>query len=183
MPKAPALLCSAILLALPLWPLAASAEVASISASGFVVRDTAEIAAAPDKVYAALIKPADWWSSDHTFSRNAANLTLDAKAGGCFCEALPDNGSVKHQEVVLAMPGKQLVMRGALGPLQAAGVIDAFIFKLDSDGGGTKLTVTFTMGGYVPEGFDDWAKKTDFVMATQAARLKRFVETGAAEGK
>ena len=100
-----------------------------------------------------------------------------------FCEALPGAGSVKHQEVVLAVPGEQLVMRGALGPLQAAGVVNPFVFRLDPDGSGTKLTVTFTMGGYVSDGFDDWAKKTDFVMATQAARLKRFVETGAAEGK
>ena len=70
MPGTPTLLSSAVLLILPLSPLAASAEVVSISASGFVVRNTAEIAAVPDKVYAALIKPADWWSSDHTFSHS-----------------------------------------------------------------------------------------------------------------
>jgi hypothetical protein len=51
MPKAPALLYLAILLGLPFWPLAASAEVVSIAANGFVVRDTTEIAAAPDQVY------------------------------------------------------------------------------------------------------------------------------------
>ena len=176
-----ALFCLSILIsivAVSLLPRPASAEVINISANGFTVRETAAIAADADKVYAALIKPADWWSADHTFSRNAANLTLEAKAGGCFCEELPNGGSVKHQEVVLAAPGRQLVMRGALGPLQTAGVIDAFTFRLDPDGSGTKLTVTFAMGGYLPEGFDYWAKKTDFVMATQAARLKQFVETG-----
>ena len=161
----------------------ASAEVAVVSANGFSVRVATEIAATPEKVYEALVKPETWWSSDHTFSGKAANLTLDAKAGGCFCETLPDNGTVKHQEVVLAAPGKQLVMRGALGPLQATGTIDAFSFMLEPDGGKTKLTVTFTAGGYLAEGFDDWAKKTDFVVSTQTTRLKQFVETGSPETK
>jgi uncharacterized protein YndB with AHSA1/START domain len=173
-----------ILLAAALaWPVAASAEVVKVAGNGFTVRETAEIAAAPEKVYEALVKPEAWWSSDHTFSGSAANLKLDANAGGCFCETLPNNGTVKHQEVVLAAPGKALVMRGALGPLQATGTIDAFAFELDPGGSGTKLTVTFTVGGYVAEGFDDWAKKTDFVIATQAARLKQFVETGSPEAK
>ena len=149
----------------------------------FLVRVAAEIASPPEKVYEALVKPEEWWSSDHTFSGKAANLTLDAKAGGCFCEALPGNGTVKHQEVVLAAPGKQLVMRGALGPLQATGTIDAFSFMLEPDGGKTKVTIIFTAGGYLAEGFDDWAKKTDFVVSTQATRLKQFVETGSPETK
>ena len=173
----------ALLAAAVVWPIAASAEVVNVSGNGFTVRETAEIAAPTEKVYETLVKPEAWWSSDHTFSGSATNLSLDAKAGGCFCETLPNNGAVKHQEVILAAPGKQLVMRGALGPLQAAGVIDAFTFKLDPDGGKTKLTVTFTAGGYVPEGFGDWAKKTDFVIATQTARLKQFVETGSPEAK
>jgi uncharacterized protein YndB with AHSA1/START domain len=181
---APSRLAVAIVLAAGLaWPVAASAEVVKVSGNGFTVRETADIAAAPEKVYEALVKPEAWWSSDHTFSGSAANLSLDAKAGGCFCEALPNGGTVKHHEVILAAPGRQLVMRGALGPLQATGTIDAFAFKLDPDGSGTKLTVTFAAGGYVAEGFDDWAKKTDFVIATQAARLKQFVETGSPEAK
>src|SRR5580765_4532028 len=92
-------------------PGGASAEVVSVATNGFAVRETAEIVGTPEKVYEALVKPEKWWSSDHTFSQSAANLTLDARAGGCFCEALPGNGTVKHQEVVLALPGKQLVMR------------------------------------------------------------------------
>jgi uncharacterized protein YndB with AHSA1/START domain len=186
MSKRPALLSSIVSIAVPLavlLPQAASANVVGASANGFSVTATLEIAASPDEVYATLIKPAGWWSADHTFSGNAANLTLEARAGGCFCETLPDGGTVKHQEVVLAMPGKRIVMRGALGPLQAAGVIDAFAFTLDPDGAETNLTVTFTAGGYEPQGFEEWAKEVDFVMTMQASRLKRFVETGSAEGK
>ncbi len=92
----------------------ASAEVVSAAANGFEVRETAHAAAAPDKVYAGLLLPAHWWNSDHTFSGSAANLTLDARAGGCWCESLPNGGSVEHLRVVFASPGKMLRMRGAL---------------------------------------------------------------------
>jgi len=159
------------------------ADVVATSPAGFTLRVVTDIAAPPEKVYEAQVNPAHWWSSDHTFSGRAANLTLDATAGGCFCETLPDGGTVKHQEVVMAAPGKQLVMRGALGPFQATGTIDAFSFRLEPDGAKTRLTVTFSAGGYLAEGFDDWAKKTDFVVSTQVTRLKQFIETGSPEGK
>ena len=71
------------------------------------------------------------------FSKSAANLTLDAKAGGCWCETLPDGGSVEHLVVVFADPGKTLVMRGALGPLQGLGVEGALSIVLKPAGDGT----------------------------------------------
>src|ERR1700744_2031091 len=100
----------------------ASAEVSHVSGNGFEVKQTAHVAAAPDKAFAALLRPSRWWSSEHTFSGNAANLTLDARAGGCWCEKLPDGGSVEHMRVVFLSPGKVLRMRGALGPFQSLAV-------------------------------------------------------------
>ena len=68
----------------------AAAEVASVASNGFEVRESAHVAAPPDKVYAGLLHPARWWSSDHTFSGSSVNLTLDARPGGCWCETLRD---------------------------------------------------------------------------------------------
>lgn len=99
-----------------------SAAAVDVAAGGFTLRDSVEIAAPPDKVYAALIQPARWWSSAHSFSGDAANMTLDARAGGCWCETLPNGGSVLHMTVVFAAPGKTLRLRGALGPFQALAV-------------------------------------------------------------
>ena len=79
---------------------AGHAAVTDMASNGFTLVQSAEIAAPPDKIYAALIQPSRWWSSDHTFSGNAANLSLDARAGGCFCETLPGGGSVQHLAVV-----------------------------------------------------------------------------------
>jgi hypothetical protein len=39
--------------------------------------------------------------------------------------------------------------------------------------------MTNDLGGYLPEGFADWAGRADAMLAEQLARLKRFVETGA----
>src|SRR5579872_7010972 len=98
----------------------ASAGVADSSASGFTVKITLNIQAAPDEVYRKLIhNVGDWWESSHTFSGNSHNLTIDEKAAGCFCEKLPNGGGVRHMEVVNFAPARSLVLNGGLGPLQA----------------------------------------------------------------
>jgi uncharacterized protein YndB with AHSA1/START domain len=159
---------------------AAMGEVMSAGASGFAVRETAHIAAAPDRVYAALVLPGRWWNPEHTFSGDAANLTLDAKAGGCFCEKLREGGSVQHLTVVRVAPGKTLVLRGALGPFQQQGTDGALAIALAASGSGTDLTLTYTLGGYLtlPGGFEQMAKAADAMLAEQISRLQRFVETG-----
>ena len=63
-----------------------SAEIVDSSANGFTVKETVNIQASPQDVYAKIFKIGDWWSSDHTFSHDAHNLSLEDKAGGCFCE-------------------------------------------------------------------------------------------------
>lgn len=67
----------------------ASAEVLNVAANGFEIRETAHSAAAPDKVYGEMLLPAQWWSSDHTFSGSAANLVLDARAGAAGARTCP----------------------------------------------------------------------------------------------
>ena len=156
----------------------ASAEVTAIAQNGFEVRNIARVAATPDKVYAALIAPARWWDSDHTFSGSAANLTLDAHAGGCWCETLPNGGSVLHLTVVFASPGKMLRLRGALGPFQSFGADGAMTWSLKPVEGGTDLTLVYALGGYNKDGFDAISKAADGVLSGQMQRLKQFVETG-----
>jgi len=156
----------------------ARADVVDTAPNGFEAVEKVHVAASPDQVYAALIQPAQWWSSQHTFSGNAANLTLDARAGGCWCETLPGGGSVQHLVVVFAAPGKMLRARGALGPFQGAGVDGAFTWTLAASGGGTDLTFDASIGGYMKGGFEGIAKAADGVLGEQVQRLKQFVETG-----
>jgi len=164
---------------LPLFAFAgehAAAEVLNVAPNGFEIRETAHIAAPTDKVYGVLIKPANWWSSEHTYSHNSANLSLEARAGGCWCESLPDGGSVEHLRVVYVSPGKLLRLKGGLGPLQALPVDGAMTWSVKSVADGTELSFTYSIGGYVKDGIDGLSKAVDHVLGEQVARLKKFAE-------
>src|SRR5262245_18176493 len=156
----------------------ARADLVASAANGFEVRETAHLSTKPDVVYAAIVTPSRWWDSAHTFSKSAANLTLDARAGGCWCETLPGGGRVQHLIVALAMPGKTLRLRGALGPLQGLGVDGAMTWKLSPSKDGTDVELTYAVGGYAKDGLDKLAAPVDSVLSAQVQRLKQFIETG-----
>ena len=157
------------------------AAVTDLAPGGYEVTETAHIAAPPDKVYAALIVPSHWWSSKHSFSGDAANYTLDARAGGCWCETLPNGGSAQHLVVVNVQPGQMLRLRGAMGPFQAFAVDGVMTWTLKDAGNGTDLTMTYSIGGYMKGGFEQISKISDAVFAEQVGRLQHFVETGSAD--
>jgi uncharacterized protein YndB with AHSA1/START domain len=160
----------------------ASAEITDAAADGLTVRETAHIDASADKVYAALIEPQHWWSSHHTFSGDAANLSFDAHAGGCWCETMPGGGSVLHMTVVYAVPGKVLRLRGAMGPFQEMATESVMTWTLKSTKDGTDLELVDSTGGYAIGGLQKIATVVDRVMGEQVARLKSYVETGSPEG-
>jgi hypothetical protein len=153
------------------------AEVKDSSAIGFTIQDTLIIAADPGDVYHALVADiGSWWDSAHTFSGNAKNLSLDDRAGGCFCEKLEYGGSVRHLEVVFASPGKTLRMLGGLGPLQSMAVTGSMAWSLDKTDNGTRVTFMYTIGGYRPGGLQKMAPMVDKVMSEQFHRLKNYIE-------
>ena len=157
---------------------AARAEVVDQSPQGFESLHTLTIAAPPAKVRAATLEVGRWWSSAHSWSGDARNLSIDL-ATGCFCEKLKD-GFVRHMTVVYAGE-KALRLSGALGPLQFTGASGhmAFNFKAGADPNTTVLTVTYDVGGYAKGGLaEQWAKPVDGVIGEQVGRLKMLLETG-----
>jgi uncharacterized protein YndB with AHSA1/START domain len=167
-----ALACA--LLAMP----SANAAVVDQQANGFSLQEHETIAAAPDKVWAELIQPAHWWGSDHTISGDAKNMTLEARAGGCWCETLKNGGSVLHMTVVQVRPGQLLRLRGALGPFQSTGMDGALNIVLTADGKGTKVDFVYNLGGYVWDGYQALPGTADGVLGLQLYRLKALIETG-----
>ena len=166
-------------LALLLAPGLVCADVADSSAAGFTVKITLHIQATPDDVYRRLVhKVGDWWSSAHTFSGDSHALTIDNRAPGCFCERLPNLGTARHMEVVMAAPGEKLVMRGPMGPLQTLAVTAVLSIQLAPDAGGAKLVATYAAGGYIPGGLNTWAATLDTVLTEQLTRLKNYAEHG-----
>jgi uncharacterized protein YndB with AHSA1/START domain len=153
----------------------AHAAVTDVVASGFEIEHTIHVAAPPAAVYDLLIQPARWWSSDHTYSGSAANLSLEAKGGGCWCEKF-EGGSVAHMTVAMAMPGKALVLRGGLGPLIDQAMDGAMKWTLKPAGAETDLTLTYRVSGYMKGGFGAMPKAIDGVLGEQVASLKRAAE-------
>jgi uncharacterized protein YndB with AHSA1/START domain len=175
MKKLPSVLACAI--ALSSTP--AFAEVTSVGPNGFAVKHEVAIKSTPGSVYDALtVKVGSWWNPDHTYSHDSKNLSIAAVPGGCFCERFPDSGGVQHMTVVYASPGKALRMTGAIGPLQSSGLAGSMTWELAKSEAGTKLVVTYVVGGYMPGGFEKIAPAVDAVVGEQAGRLRTFLETG-----
>jgi uncharacterized protein YndB with AHSA1/START domain len=151
----------------------AAAELRSSAPGGFESVHVATVAAPPAEVFAALGTPARWWTKGHTYSGDAANLRLELRAGGCFCERVPADGStIEHGRVVYAQPGKVLRLSAALGPLQAEGVAAALTWTLKPVAGGTEVTQSYVVGGYVRGGADTLAPIVDRVMGEQLNGLR-----------
>ena len=156
----------------------ARAEVLDSQTGGFTVRESQVVNAPIRTVWDALVRPAAWWSSSHTFSHDARNLSLVAKPGGFWLETLPGGGGVRHLVVVYVDPPSTLRLEGALGPLQAFGVAGHLTFALKDQGGGTLITETYDVGGHAPGGLDKISAVVDHVLGEQLDRLKTLSETG-----
>ncbi len=170
-----------VLLLLCAAPVSLPADVADSAANGFTIKIVESIHASPADVYNRLVhNVGDWWDSDHTFSGDAHNLSIEEKPMGCFCEKLANGGGVRHAEVILYAPAKSLVLSGMFGPLQKFGAAGTLSFAITPAGDGSKLEVTYSAGGYLPGGLNTWAAPVDSVLTEQVTRLKSYVETGTA---
>src|SRR5690606_22567317 len=157
----------------------ARAEIVSAGPNGFSISHVAE---APDVaapvVWAALADVAKWWDPEHTYSGDARNLSLEPQVRGCFCERLGLYAGIEHGSVVYAQPARTLRLIGALGPLQDFGVTGSMTWQIDTAGGGSRVTLTYNVGGYANPPLSEWATIVDEVLGEQLQRLVRFVTLG-----
>jgi len=168
---APALLMACLFAA------SAVAEVERAASDSFVIVFNQTINATPAGAYSAVTRVDRWWSSDHTYSGDASNLSLVADAGGCWCERWKD-GSVDHGRVILAMRDKLLRVQTALGPLQGKAVNGVLTFQLKPEQGSTLLTLSYRVNGTAASALDKDAPAVDKVLGEQFARLVRYIEKG-----
>ena len=154
----------------------ASAEVVKVEGSTFVVEHKLTVAAAPDVLWRVLSAPSRWWSKAHSWSGDAANLSMAMRPGGCFCEALPDGGGAEHARVIHVAPNRLLRLSGALGPLQQGAVTGTLSFEMTGEGQGTALVVRYVVSGYTGMDGATLAPLVDGVIGEQAAGLKRAAE-------
>ncbi|HEX5124712.1 MAG TPA: hypothetical protein VFV97_15830 [Rhodanobacteraceae bacterium] len=170
----------AFALALTVFAPLAQAEVKESSGDAFFLVYEGAVAAPTAKAYADIVQIGKWWDSEHTYSGKSVNLTLKPDAGGCFCERWKD-GSVEHGEVLMAMPGKMLRLRTALGPLQERALTGILTFFLKNEDSATTLTVEYRVNGASTSGLDQLAPNVDEVLGAQVDRLRRYIATGSPE--
>ncbi|KGI79146.1 hypothetical protein [Oleiagrimonas soli] len=151
----------------------ARGEVVQRAADGFHVRAQADLRGTPQQVYADLLRIGRWWNPAHTYSGDAAHLSLQARAGGCFCERWK-GGSVEHARVIAALPDHSLVLDGALGPLQPMAVTGVLQFTLKAHDHGTRVEVDYRVNGASLSGLDALAPAVDQVIGEQVRRLAAF---------
>ena len=150
---------------------AASADVKAKAADGVIIQVKAEVALDRDDAWARLLNISSWWSSDHTYSRSGKSLSVDAVAGGCWCEFW-NGGEVEHGRVVMVMPKQAIRFVTALGPLQQMGVTGALTITL-ADGATaskTAITVDYQVSGSSLSGLDKIADMVDQVLTEQIKR-------------
>ncbi len=164
----------------------AAAEIIEAREDHFVTRNQAVVEADAKAVWLALISPSRWWSGEHTWSADAANLTLTPQAGGCFCEKIPEvnepdrftlEGSVEHMRVLQAYPEVALRMQGALGPLQSEPVTGILTIAISDVEDGTRIVWEYNVGGKMRYPLEVIAPAVDGVMTLQLTRLADMLGT------
>jgi len=155
----------------------AVARVQEETENGFVVQLGVDVPASPDDVWEELVHPERWWNDANTFSGDAANLTLDPRAGGCFCEVLPGDdapkgaprGGAEHMRVIYVETPRALRMAGALGPLQPDPVTGILTMVLQKTDTGTRVMWEYAVSGRVRK--PDMAAAMDAVLTSQIVGL------------
>jgi hypothetical protein len=166
---------TSILLALAWIATPAAAEVVSSLPNGFEVRQTVNLVVPADIAFSSFRDVASWWDPEHTYSGDAANMSLNLTPGGCFCERFPKGGGgIEHMRVTYLDPGKHVIMTGSLGPLlyeATSGVMDV---QVKSTAGGSQLTLDYRAAGFFKGGADKLAPAVDEVLASQLKRLRAY---------
>jgi hypothetical protein len=167
----------------------AQAEVRDASASGFTIENFEVVPVDTATAWHGLVDDIDaWWPKDHSWWGTGSKLSIDARAGGCFCE-LAGTRQAQHMAVVFVDPGKTLRMTGGLGPLQGMGLSGALEFRLvpvegaAPEDSATRITLYYRVGGYSPDDLAKFAPVVDRVQAQQLAGLANHLRQSADASK
>lgn len=170
-----------LLLAMSTGAAVVRAEVKDSSPTGFTVENTRVVPADATAAFKALVESVDrWWPKDHTWWGREGTLSIEGRAGGCFCERAGSREAM-HMLVTFVDEGRTLRMTGGLGPLQGMGLHGALEFRFaPAKEGGTAITLYYRAGGYAPDDLRSLAQVVDKVQGLQLDGLATFLGARAA---
>lgn len=157
----------------------ARAEVKDLSASGFTIENSQVVPVDAMTAWKALVDDVGrWWPKDHTWWGDASRLSIQPRAGGCFCE-IDGERQAAHMTIVFVDPGKTLRMAGGLGPLQGMGLGGALEWRFAAAEGGTRITLYYRAGGYSPDDIGKFVPVVDQVQGVQLGGLADYLRASA----
>ena len=151
-----------------------SAAVLSAGDHGFEVQHSVNLVVSQPEAFAAFGQVGQWWNSEHTYSGDSKRMSLQLRAGGCFCEPLDNGGGIEHMRVTFVQPGERVVLTGSLGPLlyeATSGVMDV---KVERIAGGSRVTMNYRAAGFAKGGAAAMAPIVDQVLGDQMKRFRSF---------
>ena len=161
-----------------LFTLTGHAEVTDSASNGFTIRHVSNVASDRATLYQlAVNRIGEWWNGDHTFSGDAANMYIEPRALGCFCEVIGEAATVVHLTVTFVNPGQMIRLTGGLGPLGLMGVNGNMTWEFADEDDGASVTWTYSVGGYLDGGLDSVAAAVDGVLLEQLSRLESYAES------
>ena len=154
-------------------PFIARADVTARSKDGFSIRVERTLNMNESEAWERLVNIPSWWSSDHSWSGDAANMTAVPAVGGCWCESWED-GEVVHGRVIGVIYGELLRLSAPLGPLQDMGVRGVLTLSLSADEttGAVRAVFDYVVVGADFQELDALAPVVDGVITDQ---IDRFV--------
>jgi hypothetical protein len=153
----------------------ARAEVKDSAANGFTIENSRIVPVDAKTAWAALVNDVGrWWPKEHTWWGDATRLSIQPRAGGCFCEL---NGAqqAQHMTVTFVDPERTLRMTGGLGPLQGMGLGGAMEWRFAPVEGGTRITLWYRAGGYTPDDLGKFVAVVDRVQGLQLGGLADYL--------
>lgn len=159
----PGLIVLGVSLAVP-----AHAEVTERHADGFTLRMSTSVNAGWGQAFFAVGDVARWWNAEHSYSGDAANLSMELRPGACFCEAMPDGTTFEHGRVVAIDQRREVRLDAPLGPLKGMATRADLVFGWNNTIGADQvLTLTYVVEG---EGLGGFADPVDQVLTDQFQR-------------
>lgn len=158
------ILSAAIAPLMLLYPLNAEARMLTSSPEHFHFVLEAQSTDSPEIVWARLIEPSNWWHSDHTYSGDSDNLTLDPQAGGLWREDW-EGGSVAHGTILYAKPATMLRLEAPFGPLQERSIDAIWTISISPTPSGSNVKFEFVANGSSFSNLDKLALVVEMVKA------------------
>ncbi|GAA0640179.1 ATPase [Brevundimonas lenta] len=153
---------------------AADAEVVARTADSFTLRYEVGAGIDPGDIPGTLVDVGRWWDSAHTYSGDAANITVDLTPGGCWCEKLADGTQFEHARVVSVEPAR-IVFEAPFGPLKGKATSAVLTVTWPPANRGWTPTWVMTVEG---PGLGAMADGVDGVMGAGFQRWMRYLERG-----